>query len=651
MISKEIIQSIIDTARIEEVISDFVNLKKRGSNYVGLCPFHNEKTPSFSVSATKGIYKCFGCGKAGNAVNFIMEHEHFTYPEALRYLAGKYNIEVEDEEPTPEYLQEQNEKESLYNVNKFAQQYFSNYLFNNEEGKAVGLSYLKEREFNDDIIEKFQLGYCPDSSNEFTNHAVKNGYNLKYLFKSGLTIEKEGGDHYDRFRGRIIFPIHNLTGHVLGFGGRILKKDSTKPKYINSPETEIYFKSKVLYGLYFARNNIITNDNCYLVEGYTDVISLFQNGIQNVVASSGTSLTTEQVRLIKRYTNNITILYDGDEAGLKASFRGIDLILEQGLNVRIVLFPAGEDPDSYARKYRPAELRSYLTGNAKDFIRLKTGLLLEDVKDDPVRKAGLIKEVVGSISLIPDIITRSLYIKECAGLMSIEEKSLIHELNRVLRNKQRNRAIAEPINETDLIREDYTSPSQTEFKTDSCANQESEIIRLLLSYGNQQISFEVPNEFGHTDKQLVNVARFIVNDLQVDEITFENEDYQGIYNEVTKFLESSGTIPDIHFFTSHHNSRIATLVIDLISSPHELSENWKKNKIYVNGETQHLKETITTSLLSLKAKKIQKLIRQNLNEIKLIADTDEQIRIQMQIKRYKEVLDRINKELGRVISP
>lgn len=651
MISKDIIQSIIDTARIEEVVSDFVNLKKRGSNYVGLCPFHNEKTPSFSVSSSKGIYKCFGCGKAGNAVNFIMEHEHFTYPEALRYLAGKYNIEIHEQEPTPEYLQEQNEKESLYSINKFAQEYFSNYLFHKEEGQAIGLSYLKEREFNDDIIEKFQLGFCPDSNNEFTNHALKHGYNLKYLIKSGLTVEKEGGDHYDRFKGRIIFPIHNLTGHVLGFAGRILKKDPTKPKYVNSPETEIYFKSKVLYGLYFARNAIITNDNCYLVEGYTDVISLFQNGIQNVVASSGTSLTTDQIRLIKRYTNNITILYDGDEAGLKASFRGIDLILEQGMNVRIVLFPEGEDPDSYARTHRPAEIRTYLTDNAKDFIRLKTGLLLEDVKDDPVKKAGLIKDVVSSISLIPDIITRSLYIRECAALMSIEEKTLVHELNRVLRNKQRNRAALQSVDEAEFVQDDYTSPTQIEYKTDSCDFQESEIIRLLLSYGREKILFEIPNEFGHFDQKYFNVAEFIINDLQVDDITFDNDDYQKIFNEVSHYLKQSGTVPELNHFTSLHNSRISSLVINLLSTPHELSENWKKNKIYVNNESQQLKETVTTSLLSLKAKKIQKLIRQYMHEIKLTADTDEQIRLQILIKRYKEVLDRINKELGRVISP
>ncbi|MDZ4204285.1 MAG: DNA primase, partial [Bacteroidales bacterium] len=399
MIQKDVIQSIIETTRVEEVISEFVTLKKRGANYIGLCPFHNEKTPSFTVSASKGIYKCFGCGKAGDAVNFVMEHEHYTYPEALRFLAQKYHIEIVNEEPTEEQIVEQNQKESLYNIYSFAQNYFTDYLFNHEEGKSIGISYFKEREFSDESVQKFQLGYCPGVWSEFTQHALKKGYEIQVLVQSGLTIEK-GNDYYDRFRGRVLFPIHNLTGRVIGFGGRILKNDPSKPKYINSPESYIYNKSKVLYGLNFAKNAIASLDNCYLVEGYTDVISFHQSGIQNVVASSGTSLTADQVRLIKRFTPNITILYDGDEAGLKASFRGIDLILEQGMNVKLVLFPEGEDPDSFARKQRPVELKAFLATKAQDFIRMKTGLLLVEASNDPVKKAGLIREVLSSVSII-----------------------------------------------------------------------------------------------------------------------------------------------------------------------------------------------------------------------------------------------------------
>lgn len=649
MISKEIIQTIIETARVEEVISDFVNLKKRGANYVGLCPFHNEKTPSFSVSATKGIYKCFGCGKAGNAVNFVMEHEHYTYPEAIRFLAKKYNIEVEEEVRSTEYIQEQNEKESLYNINQFAQKFFTDCLINQQEGKAIGLSYLKERDFTNDSIERFQLGFCPDTWKEFTEHALKNGYELKFLFKSGLTVEREGGDHYDRFRGRVIFPIHNLTGRVLGFGGRILKKDPTKPKYVNSPESDIYNKSKVLYGLFQAKNAVITADNCFLAEGYTDVISLQQNGIQNVVASSGTSLTTEQIRLIKRYTKNITILYDGDEAGLKASFRGIDLILEQGMNVKVVLFPEGEDPDSYARKYRPAETKTYLAENAKDFIRLKTGLLFEDVKNDPVKKAALIKEIVGSISLIPNEITRLEYTKACAGLMNVDEQALLNELNKKLRNKHKSTRIAESPDKSEFINPDIISATQVEYKTDSCAFQESEIIRLLLSYGNKEIAFEKENEFGRFDLYHVKVAAFIINDLNNDEIVFENPTFQLIYNRMSESINREGILPDFQYFTSHPDPEIASLSIELISNRHELSENWKKNKIYVNGEEQYLKQTVTTSVLALKAKKINQIIRNIQSKMKISANIEEQIELQIENQRYKEILVRINKELGRVI--
>lgn len=422
MITRETIDNIISAAKIEEVIGDFISLRRRGVNLLGLCPFHNEKTPSFTVSPVKGIYKCFGCGKAGNAVGFIMEHEHLTYPEALKYLAKKYQIEIEEEARTPEQIQEISEKESLINLNEFARKYFSESLFGTDDGKAVGQPYFRERDIREDIMLKFQLGFSPNPWNAFSEHALKEGYKKEFLLKTGLSLEKDG-KLYDRFHSRVIFPIHSASGRVIGFGGRILTSDKNRPKYVNSPESEIYNKSKTLYGIYFARNAIATKDNCYLVEGYTDVISLHQAGIENVVASSGTSLTTDQVRMILRYTPNITILYDGDPAGIKASFRGIDMVLEQGMNVKIVLFPDNEDPDSFTRKNHPSEVEKFITSNALNFISFKTRLLLGETKNDPVKKAGLIKDIVSSIGLIPDTITRTLFVRECADMMSVPERS------------------------------------------------------------------------------------------------------------------------------------------------------------------------------------------------------------------------------------
>ena len=403
----------MDSARIEEVIGDFISLKKRGANYLGLCPFHNEKTPSFSVSPSKGIYKCFGCGKSGNSVGFVMEHEHYSYPEALKFVAKKYSIEIEEEVLTPEMQQELDERESMFALNGFAAKYFAENLFQSEEGKSIGLTYFKERDFRESAIEKFHLGYAINKWEDYSKHSLENGYKKEVLVKTGLGIEKD--NHViDRFRGRVIFPIHNLTGKVIGFGGRILSSEKSTAKYINSPESEIYNKSKALYGIYFARNTMVKNDNCYLVEGYTDVISLHQAGIENVVASSGTSLTEDQIKLIKRFTPNITMLFDGDPAGIKASFRGIDLILEQGMNVKVVLFPDGQDPDSYVRAHRTTEVEEFIHDNAADFIKFKTNLLLDETVGDPAGRAKLIKDIVATIAHIPDGINRSVYIMNAA---------------------------------------------------------------------------------------------------------------------------------------------------------------------------------------------------------------------------------------------
>ena len=428
MIPKETVSQIIETARVDEVVGEYVSLKKRGANLLGLCPFHNEKTPSFTVSPAKGIYKCFGCGKAGSSVNFIMEHEHYTYPEALKYLARKYNIEIEEEELSAEQIQEANEKESLYIVTQFAASYFEEQLWKSENGRAIGLSYFKERGFHETTIEKFKLGFSPDEWEAFTKAALEKGYKLDFLEKTGLSIVK-GEKQFDRFKGRVMFPIQNISGRVIGFGGRTLSADKKTAKYLNSPESEIYHKSKVLYGLNFAKKSIVENDNCYLVEGYTDVISFHQNEVENVVSSSGTSLTAEQIKLIKRYSSNITILFDGDAAGIKAAFRGIDMILEEGMNVKVIAFPEGEDPDSYAKSHSSEELKKFLKNNAVDFIRFKTTLLLEETTNDPIKRAGLIKEIVQSIALIPEPISRSVYLQECSKLLEIDEQSLLSELN------------------------------------------------------------------------------------------------------------------------------------------------------------------------------------------------------------------------------
>jgi DNA primase len=651
VIARDTIQTIIETARVEEVVGDFVTLRKRGVNMIGLCPFHNEKTPSFTVSPVKGIYKCFGCGKAGNSVNFVMEHEHYTYPEALRFLAKKYSIEIEEEEQTPEQIQEINEKESLYAVTAFAQKFFTEQLFQSEEGKAIGLTYFKNRDFREHIMEQFQLGYSPDSWEAFTKKAIENGYSTEFLVKSGLTIDKDG-KRFDRFSARVIFPIHNLSGRVIGFGGRILKSEEKKAKYINSPESDIYNKSQVLYGIYFAKNAIIKKDNCYLVEGYTDVISLFQAGFENVVASSGTSLTTDQIRLIKRYTPNITILYDGDEAGLKASFRGIDMILEQGMNVKIVMFPDGEDPDSFVRNHRSIEVEEFLNKSANDFIRFKTNILLKDAQDDPIKKAGLIKEIVQSISLIPDAIIRSVYVKECSATMDMAEQTLMNELNKLLRKKFR-QTTDQNFQEDTAPASIYPAEKQIEVDYQDSEYQEKDIIRLLLTYSKENIEFEEKDEHNHPVNVAVNIAKFIVDDLNNDDIKFSNPVYQKVFDEYDAFL-SKEELPDEKYFINHNSKKVSSAVIDLLTSPYELSDNWELvARIEVIKETQRLKEAVVNSLLSFKAKKIEQLIAESQLEIKKAEEEERYEEIGELMKKQKDlktISKEINKQLGRIVT-
>lgn len=639
LISKQTIARIFETARIEEVVGEFVKLKKSGQNYKGLSPFTAERNPSFYVSPAKGIFKCFSSGKGGNVVNFLMEHEHFTYPEALTYLAKKYGIPIEEDATAPEDTQAENERETLFQVTAFAMNFFVQNLHETEAGKAIGLEYFKNRDMKPDTVKKFQLGYSPESWDAFTKHALENGYKLEYLEKTGLTITKDARS-YDRFRGRVIFPIHNITGRILGFGGRTLLKDDNVPKYVNSIESEIYNKSQTLYGLFFAKGAIIRLDNCYLVEGYTDVISLHQAGIENVVASSGTSLTEEQIRLIKRYTPNITILYDGDPAGIKASFRGIDMVLEQGMNVRIVLFPDGEDPDSYARKYRRTELEELITMKAQDFIRFKTSLLLKEAANDPIKRAGLIKEIVGSISLIPDPIYRSVYIKECSTLMDFPEQTLLSTLNQFL--VQRRYKKAEDL-EFQKKQEEKITPSfdQPRTETNATEYQEIHLIYLLLCYGNHDLSYK---DLGEDDCEKLTISQFIINELISDEINFSNNIYQEIFDEYIKLYEQSENI-DERYFINHKNPIISSTTSEILLNQYEVA-NWQKYNIFFKTEIENVSKDAHFNVLNLKLRTIEKRIDKFSEILKELIDGEDGMIYIHKKREMDKIALKIKKALG-----
>ena len=632
MITSDTIDKIMDATRIEEVVGEFVTLKKRGVNQIGLCPFHNEKTPSFNVSPAKGIFKCFGCGKGGNAVNFLMEHEHYSYPEALKYLARKYNIEIEEEKPSPEQQEAMDEKESLFNLTAFAQQYFEQTLHESGEGKAVGLSYLKERGFSLEVIKKFGLGYCTDSWDAFSQEALKQGYKKDYLLKTSLSKTK---DHviYDTFRGRVIFPIHNLSGRVLGFGGRIMTSDKKRPKYINSAESEIYHKSKALYGIYFAKSPMASQDNCYLVEGYTDVISLHQAGIHNVIATSGTALTQDQIKMIRRYTSNVTLLFDGDPAGIKAAFRSTDLIVEEGLNVRIVLFPDGEDPDSYARKKRPAEVREFVEAQATDFISFKTDLLLKETSDDPIKKAALIKEIAGTIALIPEPIARTIYVQKCSTMMDVEEKLLVAEVNKLRRQKYLQERKKDQREDAAASDPQVTAPPQQALEgLENNDHQEKELIRLLLNYAGEPMTFEVENEDGRPEEMQMKVAEFIVDDIQTDQLTFAHATCQAIFDTFASHWAEK-RLPSATHFTDHEDEQVRQLAIDLMTTPYSLSKNWEqRHRIYVIEEGEDLKPRVLHAVYAFKLKKLEKMIRENQQKIQALGrqdETDEEALLQL----------------------
>lgn len=636
----------MEAARIEEVVGEFVSLKRRGVNLIGLCPFHQEKTPSFTVSPAKGLFKCFGCGKGGDAARFLIEHEHLSYPEALRYLARKYQIEIEEHEQTPEELAALNERERMFNLNTFAQQYFSKTLFEHHEGRAVGLSYLKERDFKEVIIKKFQLGYSPDQREAFSAYARQQGYAADILLKTGLSVGSEE-KLYDRFQGRVLFPIHNLTGKVIGFGGRILSGDKTKAKYLNSPESEIYNKSKSLYGLYFAKSAITRTDNCLLVEGYTDVISLHQAGIENVVASSGTSLTTDQIRLIRRFTNNITILYDGDQAGINASLRGTDMILEEGMNVRVLLLPEGDDPDSFVRKNRTSEVEAFISENATDFISFKTKLLIRQSGDDPLKKAGLIKEIVQTISLIPEPIYRSVYIKECSRLLEVEEQLLLNELNKLLRQKFKKQTGEQYLPDTPAPSPEQPRIESQEPEEQPGYYQERELIKLLLQYGNQDIPIEYVDELNYPVSATEKVARFIIDDLLYDELWFSQPTHRKIQDHFVEALKEE-VVPSEKYFIHHHEPDVALLAVDLLTTPYRL-DNWESKKIYVKKEEDVLKDAIIETLYRFKDFVIQQRMIQVSEQLRQATSLDEQVALMAEKNKLDRMRQAINNQLGIII--
>lgn len=648
MIPKETAQTIVETARIEEVVGEFVTLKRRGVNLIGLCPFHNEKTPSFNVNPAKNIFKCFGCGKGGDAVTFLMELEHFTYPEALRYLAKKYGIPIQEEEQTPEMIQQMNEREGLFNVTEFAKNYFADMLHHNDSGRSIGLSYFRERGFTPATIEKFQLGFCLDEWDAFTKAATGKGYSADYLVKTGLSIRKDDGTLYDRFKGRVMFPIHNLSGRTIAFGGRTLITDKAKAaKYVNSPECDIYSKSKVLYGLYFSKSAMVRQDACLLVEGYTDVISLHQAGVENVVASSGTSLTTEQIKLISRYTKNIVMLYDGDAAGIKASFRGMDMILKEGLNVRIVLFPDGEDPDSFARSHRSEEVQNFISQHAVDFIRFKADILLKEANGDPIKKTALLKDVVNSIALIPDEISRSVYTTECSRILDFPETVLINEINKIFRANFKKRHDETTENVEALIPEKPAeSIEQPIDSNEQIAAVEREMIRILINYHHAEIPVVVDQESGETQK--IRVAQHIFNDISNDELSFENPLYDLIFQA---FSNSENPVDDAYFL-HHENEHIKQLAIDMMTFPHIISENWKEKGITIKKESEEdkLYQLVSECLLAFKLCKSEKIIDAIKEKLKSENNADNQQILVAQLKKYLDFRVQISNLLGRVVT-
>lgn len=692
MIDQATIDRIMDAAQIVDVVSEFVTLRRRGVNYVGLCPFHNEKTPSFSVSPSKGVCKCFSCGKGGNVVHFIMEHEQLNYYEALKWLAKKYGIEVKERELSDEEKQAQSIRESLFLINDFANGYFQSILHNHPDGQAIGMSYFRQRGFRDDIIRKFQLGFSTESRDALYQEAKKKGFNTDYLVKTGLCYTRDDGQLRDRFWGRVMFPVHTLSGKVVAFGGRVLKTDGKVAKYVNSPESEIYHKSRELYGIYFAKQAIVKQDKCFLVEGYTDVISMHQAGVENVVASSGTSLTSGQIRMIHRFTNNITVLYDGDMAGIKASIRGIDMLLEEGMNIKVMLLPDGDDPDSFARKHNATEFQEYITAHEVNFIRFKTNLLMADAGDDPYKRATLITDIVKSISVIPEAIVRSEYIKECSQMLHIEERILVSEVAKLRKEKEEAQAknaaqrenaktsqvattagtatsslegvndvvIEHPTTTTNQdtppppigIDNAFTAPqvSPTAFASHTPIQsplyaKELLIIQQLIRHGEKVMYIDEDN------KEEVTVAEYVASDLGIDELAFTTP----LFNEILQELLQHLGQPDFtaeHHFIAHANPALSRLAVDLIEEKYQLSKYHSKTQTILS-DADRLTDIIPHLMTDYKHSLIEIELKETLNQLRqpdVMADPDKCVETMVRYKELMEIKQQMAKHLGdRVI--
>ena len=650
-IPRETVDQILQAARIEEVVGEFVSLKKRGSNMWGNCPFHNEKTPSFSVNPARNIFKCFGCGKAGDSAKFLMEHEHYTYLEALRYLAKKYNIQIEEKELSPEERMAQTEREKMFNINAFADKFFVDTLWNTDEGKSIGLEYFRERGYLNPIIEKFHLGYSPSKWEAFTDYAKQNGYDPEFLEKVGFSIKRQNGEYYDRYHGRVMFPIHNLTGKVIGFGGRILQSDPEKKlaKYQNSPESEIYQKKETLYGIYFAKSAIVNKDECILVEGYFDVLRMHQIGIENVVASSGTSLTTEQIRLVKRYTKNITMLYDGDAAGVHAALRGTDMILAEGMNVRVVVLPPEHDPDTFGKEYPTEEVLRYLKDNAKDFIRFKTELLLKDAANDPIKKGQVVRNMVETISVVPDPIFRIAYVKETSRLLDMPEETLMMELNKMLRAKFKKSlgVEGEVIPDEPIV----TSPTQEQPQEETLPPgyyQERELVKLMLLYGGRTLTIKQQDELGQEIEEQVPVAQMIVDDLINDNIEFNDPVNRKIFEIYDQALNTE-ELPNDQFFTSNEDEQVSQVAIDLVTTQYKL-DGWERHGIFVKKEEDILRKAVQYAILRYKDQIIDARRKEIQDQIKEEPDPDNQLILLKKKKHWDDLRVQINKMLGIVIA-
>ncbi|MCF7567569.1 DNA primase [Sabulilitoribacter arenilitoris] len=652
MISASSIDQVFETARVEEVIGDFVQLKKAGSNFKGLSPFSDERSPSFMVSPVKQIWKDFSSGKGGNVVAFLMEHEHFTYPEAIKYLAKKYNIEIEETVQSDEQKQAANERESLYLVSEFASKYFQNILHKTDRGKSIGLSYFKERGFTEDTIKTFDLGYSLDEWQAFTDEALKQGYNIDYLEKTGLTIVKDI-KRFDRFKGRVMFPIKSMSGRVLGFGGRILINDKKAAKYVNSPESDIYHKSKVLYGIYHAKQSIAKEDNCYLVEGYTDVIQFYQTGIKNVVSSSGTALTSEQIRLINRLTKNITVLFDGDAAGMRASLRGIDLILEQGMNVKVCTFPEGEDPDSFAKNNTLEELALYLDENAKDFIQFKASVLFEESKNDPIRKAETVRNIVNSISKIPDRIKKEIYIQECARIMDISEEVLFSTLAQINKKEfqEENKKHKNEQKAFDVIK--HQQPVK---KVDVQYVLERKIIEVLLLYGNKTEDFEdlvlKENDKGELILEPVihqaKVFEKVFLDLQDDEMEFSNQQFKTLYYTIIDTLNQNDDF-DLKSFVNSVDSETSSQITTILMEDERYAlDDWNRMNIFPKEKTKTIAQLVSETILNLRCFLIDQKVKEFQQET-LQNKTDTNRNILEEVKDYSSLKMLLSRKLNRVL--